>query len=226
MANSLAMSPDGRFVAAAGPFYGNVVDVWEVASGQKILTLAHSASLKGVAFSPDGKLLASTGYDGIAVIWNLETGQVAQTLMGPASEMVSVAFGPGGRWLAAGTDDGTLILWDVATGEARLLPGHAGWVSDLAFSPGGQTLASSSFDTTVSLSNLTTEQVRTIQGYTHFIDGVAVAAGGKVLLAGPGVPVLWDLTTGRAGRLSGVGGAQWAADIVPDGTLVATGGSD
>ncbi|UCC62505.1 MAG: WD40 repeat domain-containing protein, partial [Anaerolineae bacterium] len=226
MANSLAMSSDGRFVAAAGPFYGNVVDVWEVASGQKILTLEHSASLRGVAFSPDGKLLASTGYDGVAVIWDMETGQVAQTLMGPASEMLNVAFSPDGRWLAAGTNDGTLILWDVATGEARLLPGHSGWISDLAFSPDGRTLASGSFDTTVVLSDLATGHMRTIQGYTHFIDGVAVAAGGRILVTSSGVPVLWDLASRQASRLLGIAGAQWAADITPDGTLVATGGSD
>jgi len=224
--NSLAMSPDGRFVAAAGPFHGNVVDVWEVASGQKILTLEHSASLRGVAFSPDGKMLASTGYDKVAVIWDLETGQPVQRLLGPNSEMLNIVFSPDGRWLAAGTNDGTLILWDAATGEARLLPGHSGWISSLAFSPDGQTLASSSFDTTVSLSNLATGQVRTIQGYTHFIDEVAVAAGSRLLVISSGVPVLWDLTSGQASRLSGVAGSQWAADITPDGTLVATGGSD
>jgi WD40 repeat protein len=171
-------------------------------------------------------MLASTGYDKVAVIWDLETGQLVQRLLGPNSEMLNIAFSPDGRWLAAGTNDGTLILWDAATGEARLLPGHSGWISSLAFSPDGQTLASSSFDTTVSLSNLATGQVRTIQGYTHFIDEVAVAAGGRLLVTSSGVPVLWDVTSGQASRLSGFAGSQWTADITPDGTRLATGGSD
>jgi len=226
MANSLAMSPDGQVVAAAGPFHGNVVDVWDVESGQKTLMLEHSANLRGVAFSPDGQMLASTGYDKVAVIWDLETGQVVQRLMGPVSEMLNVAFSPDGRWLASGANDGTLILWRVDTGEARLLPGHTAWISGLAFSPDGQTLASSSFDTTVSLSNLATGETRTIQGYTHFIDSIAVATGGRLLVTSAGVPVLWDVTRGKAGRLLGDTGSQWTADITPDGTLVATGGVD
>jgi WD40 repeat protein len=70
-----------------------------------------------VAFSPDGRLLASGSDDQTVKLWDVETGQEVRTLRGHNGGVWSVAFSPDGRLLASGSGDGTVKLWDVATGQ-------------------------------------------------------------------------------------------------------------
>src|SRR5436309_11755475 len=97
-----------------------------------------------MAFSPDGKAVASAAGDCVKV-WELGTGREVAAIRGHAAsqEVMAVAFSPDGALLASGGCDTTVRLWDVAAGQERaVLRGHVSGVRSVAFSPDGRTLAS------------------------------------------------------------------------------------
>jgi WD40 repeat protein/serine/threonine protein kinase len=143
-------SPDGALVAAS---LGNTVQLWEVATWQKLSPLTgFAASVHCLAFAPDGKSLVVCEANGTVRLWDMLGKRQVASRRGHTSTIQAVAFSPDGRSLATAGGDSTVKLWDVALlQEVASLSGHEGPVEAVAFSPDGNTLASASADATVRL---------------------------------------------------------------------------
>jgi WD40 repeat protein len=191
----------------------------------------HSHSVYTVAYSFDGKSLASGSYDQTVKIWDLATGQDFYTLTGHTEPVYSVAYSPVNPNLASGSGDKTVKIWDTLTGqEIRTLIGHTDSVNSIAYSPDGQNLASGSWDKTIKIWDLVTGQdIYTLKGHTDAVDSIAYSPDGKTLVSGSWDKTIkiWDLTTGQEIRtLTGHTQAIDALAYSPDGKTLASGSGD
>ena len=190
----------------------------------------HEDWVFGVAFSPDGRLLATASGDSTARLWDPATGAHLHTLTGHDRAVWGIAFSPDGRLLATASDDSTARLWDPATGEhLRTLTGHHSWVRGVAFSPDGRLLATASHDRTARLWNPATgEHLRTLTGHAGWNCEVAFSPVGRLLATASSETLgLWNPATGEHLRaLTGYGHMVGGMAFSPDGRLLATVGGD
>ena len=161
----------------------------------------HKDEVYSVAFSPDGKTLASGSLDKTIKLWEVATGKERATFEGHSDGVTSVAFSPDGKTLASGSDDTTIKLWDVATGkEQATFKGHKDPVVSRGFQSGRQDLASGSEDK--SSSSGTWQRARNgprSRGIQNVVSSVAFSPDGKTLASGSrdNTIRLWDVKTGK-----------------------------
>ena len=173
--------------------------------------LGHKGDVECVAFSPDGKHIASAGRDGTIRAWHTATGSNVFTLgpaedgnLGPGS-VKCVAFSRDGKRIASGSDYyrggqllGEVNVWDANSGQRLTrLRGHSGWVMSVAFSPDGKRVASASDDRTIKLWDTATGfEILTLRGHTARVTSVAFSPDGHRLASASeaGELFVWDAT--------------------------------
>jgi len=191
----------------------------------------HEDAVEGVAFSPDGVLLATASSDNTARLWGTATGKCILTLTGHTEGVLAVAFRPYGTLLAIASGDQTARLWHLATGKCiQTFTGHKSNVNDAAVSPDGTLLATASGDQTARLWDLATGRcIRTLTGHAGPLMSVAFRPDGVLLAtaSSDNTARLWGTATGKCtGTLVGHSHQLWQVAFSPDGTLLATASED
>ncbi len=224
--NSVAFSPDSTLLATAGA--DNTARLWDFHKAVQLRNLRQSGAVKRVAFSPDGKWLATTT-DDMASVWDAGKG-VQMLSVRPLGSVNDMAFGPDGKRLATASADNVAQLWHLDGGKGLLSVHHLDSVNDLSFSPDGAKLATASSDSTAKIWDASSgAQLLSLSASSSPVNSVAFSKDGKhlALASADGTATVWDIQSAQLlfaakGHEAPVNGTTYS----PDDKTFATASAD
>lgn len=222
---NVAVSPDASTLATSG--YDGVIHLWDASTGKHLRALVgHTSYVYGIAWSPDGTLLASSGsYDATARIWNPKTGMTLRVLKGHKGYTGWLTWSPDGTTLlVTGGTSGFATFWDVNNNKQLKTLEHGTGVTSVAWSPDGKYVACGTTQTGFLWNADNYTNVTTFKQDGNTVYSVAFSADSKYLLTGGKTDTLvWEVETQKIAHtiMSEGNVVSWS----PDGKHVVTAGS-
>ena len=231
----IAFSPDRKTLAITGP---RELMLWDLKNSEPIVKRAeHHSLIKPVAFSPDGQLLATGGWDGELRLWPVAHDQgrlrLNKSILLNAQENMTydcLAFSPDGKYLATSGGQ-TVPVWDLAQRRVEELKGHMGRVACVAFSPDGTLASGGAYpDMSIRLWDVETGEQITKLGedkdqHTGGVVTIAFSPDGELLASGShdDTVKLWQVSTGTLlANLEGHSNEVVSVAFSPDGEMLAS----
>ena len=246
---SLAWSPDGTRIAAAGAGRDRTIRIWTASDGRPLSIYRGHPLASNIAWSPDSTRLASVGLDQAVQVWNAGNGKLIWTYRDPTEHDLAfraVAWSPDGTRIATIGVGQDIQIWNAADG--RLISTYRGlpFACSLAWSPDGTRIASGGWNRSVQvwrveegkpiwtyqITNADNYDINTVNAIAWSPDGTRIASGGSrplILFASNKGVQVWDASTGK--RLLTYWGHPESSDIEavawsPNGKSIASGGTD
>jgi WD40 repeat protein len=192
--------------------------------------LSYGAELRGIAFSPNSRVIASSGIDGSVKLWRPD-GRLLTTFQNPETENGSfgLAFHPQDDRIAVAYGNGTVIVWNQQGKRLQTFSAHRGAAFGIAFHPEGQVLATVGADTQVQLWTTEGKLLRTLEGHQGEVWGVTFSPDGQLVATGSRDKTvkLWRVRDGKLlNTLTGYEGPVRALAFSPNGKHLVTGSDD
>jgi WD40 repeat protein len=231
--NDLRFSPDGKLLAVGGgqPSARGDLRLYQVSDWKLLAALGeHGDVVSSLAFTLDGKLLASGSYDKTVRVWDVASQKTVQTLTGHSDFVYSVAFSPDGKWLYSASKDRSVKMVETATGKSKFtFSGMDQDVLAVAASPDGKQVVSSGFEPGLYWWNPQNgERSRLQGGHSVATHEVCFSKDGKLVVSGgaDGRLIIWNAASGTAQQTVTTGSLVYAVAIDPSAKLAATGHLD
>ncbi|XGV95780.1 MAG: TIR domain-containing protein [Leptolyngbya sp. BL-A-14] len=186
----------------------------------------HTDRVTSIAFSPDGKVIASSSADKTIKLWTLE-GKEIRTLKGHNGFVLDISFSPNGKTLASASSDGTVKLWTIDGKELKTFRGHKDSIIGVSFSTDGKLLGTASADKTAKLWSLDGKVLQTLQ-HSDQVNSISFSPNNQTVVTASqdATAQLWTISGKKLRTLTGHRFGVNTARFSPDGKIIATASED